>query len=340
MADLEVIFLDVGQGDGTWIKCPDGTTILVDLGSKKNGQLAGSDAVTYIKNQIGNVNAKINHLFLTHGDGDHYNLLPALRTATSVNFDYVHIGGPESDYVQWVKTNIFGPAKFRNGVTIFPNGACDAPGSPRWKFGEVSIYLLCANYPNINSRYKNEKSLVLMVEYKGVKLVLTGDAEANTENYIMNTNYNTNPAFLRSFGLKLGHHGSQNGSSDDWLKALGAKTYFASGDQKWGHPYCSVLGRVVKNGTVIKNPSFKHGFVCGTYNSITKDYDWTSHADSVYIFSTLYIIQEIKNAFGARQSWSANGTNIGFWVNDSGEVQLGMSDNLPGDPTSSGYFNP
>lgn len=348
MATVEIYLLDVGQGDATFIKCPDGTTLLVDFGSKKNGDIAGGDAVTFVTNMVPPLKPTttryIDHLFLTHGDGDHYNLLDQLA-ANSFRYRNVHIGGVEGDYSIWVKTNIFSPAKIGGVFSVFGNCAGDAVGSPRWTFGsgknKVEIYLLCANYPSATASEKNEKSLVLMLVYAGVKVILTGDAGAAAENYIVNTRYSSNKAFLKSFGLKLGHHGSDGSSTEDWLKTVQAKAYFASADQKWGHPYLSVYNRVIAAKFVLKAPKFTHGYVCGEHDSAAKDYQWKNFDDSTYFFTNLYNIATIVNpkAVNGRE-WAAYGTNYGISIYDDGRVQISNSDDLKTNKGSSGIFTP
>ncbi|TND08823.1 MAG: beta-lactamase [Bacteroidetes bacterium] len=354
MAELDVTFLDVGQGDGTWIACPDGTKILVDLGSKKNGEIAGSGAIEYIRQQLAG-STVINYLFLTHGDGDHYNLLPELYVAIpGLTITNVCIGGLRNDYSQWVKDNVFTPA---TTFTEFADCDKDAIDSPRWTFGDVKIYLLSANVPTKEAGYKNEKSLVLMVEYAGRKLVLTGDAEMQSEDKIVNTNYNSvaGQAFLKSFALKLGHHGSENATTDFWLNALQAGAYFASGDQKWGHPYCSVYVRIINARFVRVVPEFKHGYVCGEYLPVEKDYNWININNLFYIFSNLYVVtlsppvtilpavddgEDIGMVPNVEPGWAASGSHYGYAVKDNGEIMISHSENLEGNPPNTGWFTP
>ena len=84
---LSINFLDVGQGDGTVISCPNGELVLIDLGSKKNADIAGVDAVKAMTAIViasmmvrGSETPILDHLLLTHGDGDHTNLLAEFLT--------------------------------------------------------------------------------------------------------------------------------------------------------------------------------------------------------------------------------------------------------------------
>lgn len=62
--DARIHFIDVGQGDATFIELPDGKTMLIDGGLEKYGR----DVVKYIKN-LGYT--KIDYLVATHADEDH-----------------------------------------------------------------------------------------------------------------------------------------------------------------------------------------------------------------------------------------------------------------------------
>lgn len=340
MADLDVYFLDVGQGDGTWVECPNGTKVLIDLGSKKNGEIAGQGAIAFIKSRL-NGSTVIDYLFITHGDGDHYNLIPELYAAIpGLTITNVGIGGEKKDYSSWINDNVFDKA---TNFYLFPDCAFDPVGSPRFKFGAVSFYLLSANVPTRKAAYKNEKSLVLMVEYKGRKLILTGDAEYISEDRIVKTNYNSVPgkAFLLSFALKLGHHGSENATTEMWINALQAQAYFASGDQKWAHPYCSVYKRIEDSGYLRSSPSYDHGYICGAYDAKKKDYRWTNFDDSKYLFSNIYVVSLEVDMGTGEESWNASGSHLGYYVRTlDGKVQIASSENLSGNPPSSGWFTP
>src|SRR5689334_13123957 len=81
--DLVIQFLDVGQGDGIYIEFPaeigkHSVNMLVDLGSTKNRDVVRPDIIKYFKmnTRFGLPNQTLDYLILTHGDIDHYNLVP------------------------------------------------------------------------------------------------------------------------------------------------------------------------------------------------------------------------------------------------------------------------
>src|SRR4028118_1158717 len=183
MTFVEIQFLDVGQGDGTLIVCPEGETILVDLGSKKNAEVAGVDAVTYLKAKLEELrqirhlaNPTIDYLMLTHADGDHCNQLPSLLAAFKspllpLVISNVVIGGFATEYPDTIQKLILNSHSANGTLTVFGDEVHDPVGTPRWKFSgnTVKLYLLCANYPRQREGRKNPKSLVLMLEHFGRK---------------------------------------------------------------------------------------------------------------------------------------------------------------------------
>ncbi|MGH3782670.1 MAG: ComEC/Rec2 family competence protein [Pseudonocardiaceae bacterium] len=314
MAEVLIDFLDVGQGDGTLITGPGSELILVDLGSKKNAAIAGGDAITFLLDEIeesmkvrGKKSPVLDHLMITHGDGDHYSLLPLLLAKVKVKFKQqltiykVTIGGDVKDYASKpLRDHVLKPAAKNKVLEVLRDGDHDKIISgklkPRWKFGYMDIFLLSANFPFRSGGGKNAKSLVLMVKYADRQVILTGDAEAPTEAAILK-NYKPKLAFLQSTALKLGHHGSEAGSSEAWIKAIRPKLCFASSDMKWAHPYCVTVNRIKTSiGPGLK--LYKHQWMCGegagakkTYN----DYDNEQGFYTTMAYTDIYgVVQGVQ----------------------------------------------
>ncbi len=321
MPSLDVYFLDVGQGDGTFIVCPDGTTILVDLGSKKNGHIAGNDAIVTIKGLL--KSKTIDHLFLTHGDGDHYNLIPEMVDTHGISFGKVYYGGQKSDYSSEMQSKVIDAFS----SSSFFGKAHSTQTSPLLTIGTstktVKVFLLSANYPSPTDSDKNAKSIVLMLVYANRKIILMGDAEVETEDFIMESFPNN---FLQADVLKLAHHGSNGSNQQSWLDVVQPRIVAASGDQKWGHPYSETLDRV-STGNRLAN-IYQHGIVAGEYSSRAKDYDWKTSSTKKAILTNLY---KITGTMGV--SWQAYGIAYVVQVNDDGK--LGVGDTLD---NASGWF--
>jgi beta-lactamase superfamily II metal-dependent hydrolase len=288
-----VQYLDVGQGDGTFLYFPptdesDAETVLIDLGSKKNAEVAGSCARQFVYCALKQIQARegwarpyLDQLFVTHGDGDHYNLiLPLLDMFVAdgqpLGIGQLIIGGRAPDYATDFRRDLIQPMSAAKRLAVLANSAYDPAGDgPSWWYmdGEACLYLLSANFPDGVRGPKNPKSIVLMLGFNGtddyVKAVFMGDAEGSVEVEVMD---NYDAVFLRSDSLKLGHHGSKAGTTDEWVQTLEPSVVFASADMKWAHPYCEVLARVKEN-TDLWNDLIDHGYLCGVGAGVAKRYE-------------------------------------------------------------------
>lgn len=349
MAELRIIFLYVGQGDGTFIIFPDNTTVLIDLGSLKNSQTAGLSAVNTVYTELQTLGkTTIDYLFITHPDRDHNNLLKELDYKLSGNklpytypYTNVYIGGQKSDYSDVYVKAMLNNKETNGHLTLFADCDHDLPNAPRWpNIGGVEMFLLSANVPTRNAPDPNPKSIVLMLAYCGWKIILTGDAENSAEDYMLNTSYTANKAFLKAFALKLGHHGAETATSDGWIETVLPGCVVISSDQKWGHPYCSVLTRLEAKTTIWTRSAMKHGYVCGTYtntNKRTRDgkvirYNWSNFDNTNLVFTTLvYADQVHSSSLGGLYEMRIRDTDS--------NIEFLMEAGLSGSSKDSGWFN-
>lgn len=284
MASLEINFLDVGQGDGTYIVFPDGSNLLIDLGSKKNKQLIEASVWEFFDKQV--KLKKLDRLLLTHGDVDHYNLIEAFvkRYKLDGKIPDIYIGGEASDYKSLDKKFLSKQPK----IWTFANSA--SSGTKAWQtWGGVKIYILSVNYPAQKGKDTNDKSITLLFEYAGNQVILMGDAEAKTEKFILGK---YKASFLASDFLKPGHHGSETSSTAPFIKAVFPKHAIISADMHDGYllPRCSTFTTLRTAGNV-KGTSVKHQYLCfdsdpGAIN------DWTNFNDKDGIYTTLYRLEK------------------------------------------------
>ncbi|HKP53053.1 MAG TPA: MBL fold metallo-hydrolase [Chloroflexia bacterium] len=265
MADLIINFLDVGQGDGTFISCPTGEKILIDFGTVKNGAIAVPDAMTFLKTQF-TMTQDLDLLVVTHADRDHYNRIESLVDELDLTVKEVWISGRIDDY-KVGKFNKF-LKKLGNKVYTFPKTARTPTdfSTPDKTFGNVNFYILSVNlnYPNYSD--PNPYSLVLMVEYKGVRCVLPGDATFDTENAIIGY-FGANK--LASYALKMGHHGSAvTSSGPNWIAAIKPDALFVSADNRFNHPSCAVISQFTSIGTWRQHDYYCYNATNGGYQVV------------------------------------------------------------------------
>jgi competence protein ComEC len=265
-------FLDVGMGDGTLVIMGEGkdTQIaLIDLGVQPftKFKVGAEDALRFLTRTIAEISHTdrglpepyLDHLFITHPDQDHYNRIPHLVTS-----DYGHFVNDYAGKTLKIGRTTYGGAEKAYGTLIGTlrlycshiDTLGDSAHSAVSLTGEVEplalfvnstvrVYLLSSNYPRKSSP-ANPTSLCLMFENDAHrKMIFLGDAEGNVEAEIIS---NFGGTILKSTGLKLGHHGSQAGTTVNWLNAVKPEAVFASGDMVWSHPYCDTLQRVIDSG--------------------------------------------------------------------------------------------
>jgi len=237
--NIEVHFIDVGQGDSTLVLCPNGKNILVDIGSL-SGQ--SPDPIRdYIFDKLSRTQRKINHLVVTHPDSDHYNLIP--KILSGVKISQVFMVGEKDDYYKyfqkWLKAIPSNKKKILGSNDFNPVDT----SSTDFDCGQATVHILAADVQS-NFSHKNTTSIVLMIRYGDFEVVLTGDATRDTEKVILQR---YPKSWLDVDVLKIGHHGSlATSTTKKWARTLRPSTAVVSAGykNKHGHPRKEVIERL------------------------------------------------------------------------------------------------
>lgn len=220
---------------------PKGKFMMIDLGSTKNKGIVTDAAFKYFKDHtpFKDNGQDLEWLVLTHGDRDHYNMVEEFLTKFKPNLRNVLHGGLKSEYGKLIDTlqgrvNPDGTkAKIFTGQNQYwsPVGSTD-------DLGAEIVALACGVVSSETDKgyLKNTRSVVLRVAYKGMALMLTGDATRDTEfgiiNYIKAVKKTEPRALLRSNVLKVAHHGSHRTSSHArWIYNVDTNYAFISSDR-------------------------------------------------------------------------------------------------------------
>ncbi len=221
--ELEVHFIDVGQGDATLIKCGE-SVMLIDAGENDKGTLVQN----YIKKQGVKT---LDYLILTHPDSD-------------------HIGGADVIITKYDIDKIIMPnyskdtATYRDVIKAMDYKrykATDPVVGDTYKLGDAEFTIIA---PNKKYDDSNNYSVGILLKHGDKKFIFTGDAEEKAEADIVK-----NKIAISADVLHVGHHGSKTASSEDFVKAV--KPMYAviscGGNNDYGHPHAAALNTLRAN---------------------------------------------------------------------------------------------
>lgn len=238
---LCVTMIDVGQGDAQLVELPDRSFWLVDGGGFAGGNgTVGSRAVLPYLRRHGVV--RIERLFITHGDSDHFEGLFALVGEVDVG-------------ELWLPTRRRSSVRLRRLVRqleregtvlqVVDEGARDAPAPAPARAQLLHPSGEWTESPGREAG-RNDGSIVLRLALGEVSFLLTGDIESATEEWLVRSG-----VLEATDVLKIPHHGSRSSSTDGFVSALHPLLAVAGAgqDNRYGFPHASVRRRYLLAGT-------------------------------------------------------------------------------------------
>ena len=226
-----LVACDVGQGDALVLNAGPHTAVVLDAGPDPalvDGCLDRLEIET------------VPLVVLTHFHADHVDGLPGVLDGRTV-------GSVETTRLLDPPEGVAGVGEALVGTGLEPVAA---PYAATRRVGEVSFQVLWppADSPTVgpgDGSTANEASVVLLVEVRGVRLLLTGDVEPEGQAALARA-----LPELRVDVLKVPHHGSRY-QDEDWLLSLGARVALVSvgADNDYGHPADETLAPLVAAGT-------------------------------------------------------------------------------------------
>jgi competence protein ComEC len=234
---LELHMIDVGQGDAIGVRTPHGRWVLFDAGRGNATRDAGRmTVVPYLRARGGELSLFV----LTHADADHSggaaSVLRALRPAAFIDAAFAGGSAPYRAALAVARDLGVPWRRARAGETIDLDGVrlrILAPDSA-WTAG---------------LRNPNAASVVVRLEYGGTSVLLSGDAEAAEEEWLLARD----PAQLRADLLKVAHHGSSTGTTEPWVEAVRPRAALVSVAARnfYGHPDPVVMRRLRDAGASV-----------------------------------------------------------------------------------------
>ena len=229
--ELKINFIDVGQGDSCLITTPQNKKVIVDSGGSESYDVGKNVLLPYLLDKR---ITKIDYIMISHFDTDHCkgfeyvlenikvkNVIISKQSETSENFKQI------MKIIRKKRINLIIVQK-ETKIKID-------------NFTTVDI--LSPQSENIADNM-NDNSIVAKFEAYNFSILFTGDASEKIEKELIKEKIN-----LKSDILKVSHHGSKTGTSEEFLKSVKPKIALigVGENNKFGHPTEDVIKRLTEN---------------------------------------------------------------------------------------------
>ncbi len=285
--ELRVHVLDVGQGDSILIIAPEGKTVLVDAGDEKNGKKVvealkaqGVQQLDYFiaththPDHVGGAAEVFGNFKVTtvlHNDFPPPEAIAKDEAATASGKGAnkkqggkqaappARNAGRQGKILELPTVKAYN--SFKSAVEQTGTKFEKAEPEQKIELGGGAILTVIAPIPPLFTKEKiaasrkgnesNANSIVVRLDYGDFSMLLTGDAEEQTEERLVQKETN-----LAVTALKVGHHGSRYATSENFLKRVfrpdDAQPKVAiismSEFNRYGHPNQDVLNRLKAAG--------------------------------------------------------------------------------------------
>ena len=275
---LQMTVLDIGQGDCIYIAFPDGKNMVMDIGSEFGSTSPWEHANEFLQER--NV-TQIDYLFITHGDYDHIRDAKKLLDNYEIKSLYMPLGKAQDsntwlDLLEAAENETYTDGNGNKVEAAYNNnvGAYTISGE-NW---EMKCYSFDeVDYPSgTNAEKINAVSPICLLEYAERTIVLTGDANEMTEEYVLSKGYLDN---IDTDILKVGHHGSKSSTTQAFLDKIDAEFAIISTSgtrekpqEKYTHPHPDLLARLDNYTDAVPDADFngfRQVYITGSDGDIT-----------------------------------------------------------------------
>ena len=224
--NVTIKFIDVGQGEAILIALPE-KTILIDA-----GPTGSAPKIAQMLQELGR--NKIDYLVATHPDEDHIGGMADVISNTQIGTIYA----PN-------KTN--NTATYRKFLAAIQNNNLQITLAEAGTIiDQTDSYKLEILWPKKDANFPdtNDYSIIIKLTVGNKTFLFTGDAPTNAI-------LNSNPGHIDV--LKLSHHGSRTGTTEQLVRKL-SPTYAVVSyalDNSYGHPMQSVLNALHKHSVEV-----------------------------------------------------------------------------------------
>ena len=229
--ELKINFIDVGQGDSCLITTPQNKKVIVDSGGSESYDVGKNVLLPYLLDKR---ITKIDYIMISHFDTDHCKGFEYVLENIKVKNVIISKQSETSENFKQIMKII---RKKRINLIIVQKGS-------KIKIDNfTTVDILSPQSENIADNM-NDNSIVAKFEAYNFSILFTGDASEKIEKELIKEKIN-----LKSDILKVSHHGSKTGTSEEFLKSVKPKIALigVGENNKFGHPTEDVIKRLTEN---------------------------------------------------------------------------------------------
>lgn len=244
--EFKISFLDVGQGDCILVETKEGQIFLFDGGSSSKMKVGTNIIIPFLKYYgIG----KIDAIFISHPDKDHYNgIMELLTDSEGIEIGQVYLpkvskSVRERDMSEIIEIMGVNASRGKN----IPLGYLSI--GDEWKHGGTEI--ICMHPTKDFVGESNTYSECFYIKNENTRVLLTGDVEGAGEKIFLQ---NLKELCISDVSLlKVAHHGSKNSTSQEFIDVVNPKVSIISYGEgnSYGHPHVETLDRLENIGSKV-----------------------------------------------------------------------------------------
>ena len=240
---LRVTFLDVGQGDATFLELPDGQTVLIDGGPAYRRLDMGRAVIgPYLWNRGIH---RIDHVIATHPQWDHVGGLPWVIQTFDVGHYWSNGVSRKREFYKRLETALhvakLDEQTIEAGEDIIDSGPCSL--SVLSPLATENPMLVSTH--DISGKDLNNRSLVIRLDCGPHSLLFTADAENEALEHLQRTSRGHSAKVV-----KVPHHGAKSSLHSGWVNQVEAQAMVVSvgSHNRYGHPAAEVIAAYEERG--------------------------------------------------------------------------------------------
>jgi competence protein ComEC len=232
----QISFLNIGQGDASLIQSKRGDRIVIDCGPN-------SKVIDQLEAKLGYWAHRIDMIIITHGDKDHFggcrDIIDRFTVGkVMINGVFDEKNKSYQELLQYIKQKDIPILPSIENTTITLSDSI-----------ELTLLNPQENLWGQNITNDNPESIVMLLRSQKHSVLLTGDADENTEKKII-----AQYPQLDIDILKAGHHGSKSSTSEQFLDAITPRQVIISAgvNNRYNHPNPDTIKRLENRNFEIK----------------------------------------------------------------------------------------